>query len=358
MKLDYSLTDSHDRIDCVNQLLTETSPNEINKNYLQYMSDYILCTSRKNQTKEERKVERPILTKNREATVSKRQVSFEEIVSKLENGEDGLYALLASDNNQKLDRKELLSEKDYEEIPILKEYLKQIHQLQRAFEKAPKEKRYGLKKQIIETWQQMYMVRTSARGGQIRGAASQAKSMIKLNLDENITFDENQMPVSDGVISLFNPTHVSFLLCYYSVLKQESQEEIQSDMFHLLLDLENLVERALQPYPMLYDLLIWKIDGLENAEIQYLMTRNYGVSHTEQYYSTLWRKRIPKIIAECAQKEYIVWYYFNEEYGQWKKCNRCGEVKLAHPLFFSKNSSSRDGYYSICKECRNNKNKN
>jgi len=50
-----------------------------------------------------------------------------------------------------------------------------------------------------------------------------------------------------------------------------------------------------------------------------------------------------------------MWYYLQKEKGKWKKCSRCGQVKLAHNKFFSKNNSSKDGFYSICKSCRNNK---
>jgi len=63
------------------------------------------------------------------------------------------------------------------------------------------------------------------------------------------------------------------------------------------------------------------------------------------------------MIAERAQKEWLIWHYTNEERGKWKKCNRCGEIKLAHNMFFSKNNTSKDGWYSICKDCRNKKTK-
>lgn len=52
---------------------------------------------------------------------------------------------------------------------------------------------------------------------------------------------------NDGPISLFNPAHISFLLCYYSQLKEECYDNIDSDMFCLLLDLEELVTRTLLP---------------------------------------------------------------------------------------------------------------
>ena len=67
--------------------------------------------------------------------------------------------------------------------------------------------------------------------------------------------------------------------------------------------------------------------------------------------------RIAKILSEKAKEDYLIWYYSEVEYGTWKRCSRCGEVKLAHNRFFSKNNTSKDGWYSICKECRNSKNK-
>ena len=58
-------------------------------------------------------------------------------------------------------------------------------------------------------------------------------------------------------LSLLVPTHVSFLLCYYSALKQECFDDLQSDIHFLLLDLEDLVESALlEKHPMLYDIVI------------------------------------------------------------------------------------------------------
>ena len=36
------------------------------------------------------------------------------------------------------------------------------------------------------------------------------------------------------------------------------------------------------------------------------------------------------------------------------KCSKCGEWKPVHPMFFGKNST-KNGYYSICKDCRSKK---
>ena len=61
------------------------------------------------------------------------------------------------------------------------------------------------------------------------------------------------------------------------------------------------------------------------------------------------------MIAKETEARYLDYYYLNVAKGKYKKCSRCGEIKLAHPKFFSINKASKDGYYSICKECRRRK---
>lgn len=357
MTLDYSLKTTDERIQCVNQVISETPPEKLTRQYLSYMADYILFVNDKNQTKKERKSDDGgILTKNRKITINKREISFEGLVASLENGEDGIHTMIINDKNQIMDRREPITQEDIENIPYLQEYMETINKLNDQLKTAVGKSRYIIKSQIIETWQAMYMIKASAQGIPMkRYPTNYIKTMAHLNLDENITIDEEGMPHSDGNVSLFNPHHVSFLLRYYPILKEESYDDFQNDMRFMLMDLENLAEKTLRDnHPLLWDLLIFKIDGVPNEEIKHKLESMYNVSHSEQYYSTLWCKRIPRLIAEQAQKDWLIWYYTNEEYGHWKKCGRCGEIKLAHPMFFSRNTSA-DGWYSICKECRSKK---
>ena len=351
--LDYNLSTPEERIEYVNTLLENNINEELPNKYLTYLADYILFVADKNQTKKERNAEHSIVTKNREITVSKRQVSFEEVVSNLENGEDGIYALISNDKNKILDYREPLTNEDFEKMPELTGYLNIIERLKAQFKKAKGQKKFSLKKQIIETWQQMYMLKASYTGAPARTKTpAQIKSLAHMDLDETIYLDANGYPQSTCMVSLYNSEHVSVLLTYYNQLKQESWEDLRSDMHWLLIDLDNLIARTLKDKPILRDLLDWKIAGYTNDEIQIFMNSKYGIQHTNQYFSTLWRNRIPKMIVEEAQKHYLVWYYTHNHTGTWKRCGKCGQLKLAHPLFFSKNNS-KDSYYSICKECRN-----
>jgi hypothetical protein len=182
------------------------------------------------------------------------------------------------------------------------------------------------------------------------------KNFSSLDLSENIIVTEDGKVESDGLISLFNPKHISAILCNYSKLKEDSYGKFKSDAYYFLWDLENLVENTLkEKYPLYYDLIVYKIDGKQNAEIQDLFIKDYDTKYSLEYISSLWRNKIPKMLAEAAEKEYLIWHYTEVEKGQWKRCSKCKQIKLAHNYFFSKNKTSKDGYYSICKECRNKK---
>jgi hypothetical protein len=182
------------------------------------------------------------------------------------------------------------------------------------------------------------------------------KTFAKLDLSEEIKFNEKGEAYSTGMISLLNPKHVSALLCHYVKLKEQIWGSFSSDSYYLMADLDNLVEKTLKnKYPLYYDLVVMKIDGKSNLEIQEELQKKHGIKHSVEYISSLWRNKIPKLIAEQEQQDYLIWYYTEVEKGKWKRCSRCGEVKLAHNKFFSKNKTSKDGYYSICKVCRNKK---
>lgn len=113
--------------------------------------------------------------------------------------------------------------------------------------------------------------------------------------------------------------------------------------------------RALADYPVYRSIVQYKIEGYQNTEIKEMLEQEHGVTHSLEYISSLWRKKIPNLISSAAEDEYLSWYYLNIEKGKYKKCSRCGEIKLAHNKYFSYNKTSKDSFYSICKTCRNKK---
>ena len=184
------------------------------------------------------------------------------------------------------------------------------------------------------------------------------KGLNKIDLSEKIWIDEEGEPQSTGLVSLFYPDHVSAILRNYLPLKAETAAKFQSDFYYLMHDFDNLLRKCLKNnYPMYYDIFCWKTQDKSNAEIQALLEEKYQTTYSFEHISSLWRNKIPKLLAEQAKEDYLIWHYTEVERGKWKKCSCCGERKLAHPKFFTRNKTSKDGWYSICKACRQEKNR-
>ena len=95
------------------------------------------------------------------------------------------------------------------------------------------------------------------------------KSSHTLDLTDNIEITPEGNIVDRTIISLFNPAHVSVLLCNYSKIKENSWDRLNSDIRYVMMDLENTIDTVLKKdYPMYFDILVYKIDGKQNLEIQ------------------------------------------------------------------------------------------
>lgn len=150
MDLDYSLETPEERVAYVKDLLDKNPP-PYSSNTLKILADYMLFVRDRNQTKKERKSEYPLLTPNREFTIDKRQVSYEGLIDKLENGEDGLYNIIRNDKNQILDPKDPITEEDIAEIPGIKECMDVIISLKNQLEGASNYRRKQLNQAIKDT---------------------------------------------------------------------------------------------------------------------------------------------------------------------------------------------------------------
>ena len=347
--LDFSLETPQERIALVEKIISETPQEQLTSYYLIKMADYIVLPIEKKERKNKQ-----ILTENRMKTINKRETSFEGLVNKLENGEDGIYNMMTHDKNIIFTHNKKYTEEEINEIPGLKEYMEAIENVEKTFQTASGIQKKKLKTQLIEMHQDKYELGKSYKKPIY--LINKIKSISRLDLTEKIYEDAAGDVHSTGIINLFDPKHISTLLCNYSKIKEDVWDNFNSDVKWLMEDLDTLVDKTLKDdYPLYYDLLIYKIDGKSNAEIQSLLFEKYEIKHTVEYISSLWRNKIPKMIARKAADEWLVWHYTMKEHGKWKRCSRCGEIKLAHPHFFSRNNTSKDGFYSICKSCRNKK---
>ena len=284
-------------------------------------------------------------------TINKRETSYEGLVSKLENGEDGLYNLIHEDKQTILQPKISITKQDLIDIPYLAQLRDSITQWEAALRKATGRNAYRIKKALIEMRKDQYIIKQAFKPPVTPNKLTFQHSYIPL---DDTTPDPNSPPSG---ISFMDPQICGAFLQNYSKLKQDSSENFISDTWYLIYDLERLIDKALEPYPIYQTIVECKIDGVSLLDIQQKIQIEYGIKHSPEYISALWRRKIPKLIAAAAEEQFLDHYYLNVEKGKYKKCSRCGQIKLAHNKYFSKNNTSKDGFYSLCKECRNKKRK-
>ena len=345
LKLDYTLESPEERKQLVEKILEEC-PNPTPQ-YLETLADYLVLCMEKQEKKE-----RKLLTENRMATVNKRETSFEGLVSQLENGEDGIYGMISNDKNQIFQPKVMITKKDVEEIPGLAQLREAIKMWEQKLKTASGRDAFIIKTAIIELRKDQYIIKDAYRKPIIPKNITRSKHFIPLESD--FSFDDEGYVVPEGV-SLCDPKVVSAILCNYSLMKQESWGEFEKDLWYLMQEFDEVADAALKEYPLYDRICEYKVDGLQNIDIQEKIQMEFGIKHSVEYISSLWRNKIPKLIASEAEDRLLSWYFLNEMKGKYKKCSRCGEIKLAHNKYFSKNKTSKDGFYSICKCCRNSK---
>lgn len=296
-----------------------------------------------------------LLTDNRMATINKRETSLEGLVAQLENGEDGIYNLQNDSKVTIFQPKVMITKKDVEEIPELRQVREAIKRWEERLKTATGRDAFIIKQTIIELRKDQYLIKDAFRGT-FRFQSVTHSGKWPIELEEDFTLDENGYVVPEG-FCLADPKVCSAILCNYNVCKGASAGHFDQDLYYLMMDFDDLFEEALKDYPIYKRICEYKIDGFQNVEIQGLLQEEFKTTHSLEYISGLWRNKIPALIASLAEDKLLDWYYLNIEKGKYKKCSRCGQIKLAHNKYFSQNKTSKDGFYSICKCCRNTKNK-
>lgn len=334
MFLDYTIEDAQERISFLNNSSIDSNSN------LEECADYILASLPKTKS---------ILTNNRLATINRRETSLEGICEKMETGENGLHNIL-SDLGKRgfLTQKNSITKEDIEKNTALKELVAAIAQVESQYAAAEGKRKQLLKRQLIQMRQDQYVLKNGFK----KTFSSTTKVPHSISYDSRYYLDEDGEPHTEGFIDIFNENHIHLILNNYTPLKNAVAANLSSDLWYIMQDFDDLAAAALRDTPYLQMLLTLKTEGWTNAEIQAKLVHRFGKSYTIEHISNLWCHKIPKLIKERAVQQFLEWYYTEIEYGSWKRCSCCCQVKLANPHFFTRNCTSADGFYSICKECR------
>lgn len=119
--------------------------------------------------------------------------------------------------------------------------------------------------------------------------------------------------------------------------------DVQTDLGCLIMDLKNLIKQCEFTESQKEVLELLEQGKMEN-EIKDILHIDQKSTHS----------RIVGIINKIVKQyenNYTDWYYLNICKGEYKKCSKCGEIKLIKEF----NKKGKQGYSGVCKECRNKK---
>lgn len=123
------------------------------------------------------------------------------------------------------------------------------------------------------------------------------------------------------------------------LLRVHKGVDLQDDLSCILVDLENLINKIEFTDKQRKVLELWS-NGLATGEI----SKKLNVK-PNTVVSCL--NGVLDLIIKQYEKEYEEWYYLNIRKGEYKRCNKCGNVKLVSQ--FGKNG--KKGLRSCCKKC-------
>ena len=324
------------------------------------MANYILEASEK----EDKIKKHEILTRNRLKTIQEREISFEQLL-KEENNElsnsyiQSLEIKKNENKNKLLCHKISLTEKDKQNkyIQQIEEQIKQINSWIRDPEYSYKEDIPKLKSLVINLRKDEFLIKSSINKTIIfTKLAFNKRKEINYYAPTGYENEQGQyIFISDSTFYFHNFKHLAALLQNYQQLKESNAADIQSTMHWILIDFENLVEYAFEnnKNEKYKDIVLLKMKGLSNEEINEELILKYGKGFSINYMSSLLNKNIPKLLADKYKQYTNEWYYTYKQYGKWKTCTKCGKVKLANTYNFAvRKSGGKYGLRAECKECR------
>ena len=149
-------------------------------------------------------------------------------------------------------------------------------------------------------------------------------------------------------IDFTNPEHIYLLIKQYQDLRIQADQDVESTAGALIKTLDFYIERAKLDEVRLI-ILKGKLMQQQNDQISVELLE-IGVTHSENYISTIFKKNVCNDIAAAARLNYDE-FLARDSDDMWKKCSCCGEWKLRDTREYMRKNKSSDGFAGKCKKC-------
>jgi hypothetical protein len=173
---------------------------------------------------------------------------------------------MTEDKNQIFQPKVSITKQDLEDIPCLKQLRESIEYWEQKLKTATGKDVFKIKKTLIDLRKDQYVIKNAYRRPiAFTQAVRSSKNFIPL--EGSVSIGKDGRVISKGVV-LTDPAVCSAILCNYSRLKQDSWGDFESDTWYLIYDFETVCDKALEDYPLYMKIVEYKIDGMQNIDIQ------------------------------------------------------------------------------------------
>ena len=255
-----------------------------------------------------------------------------------ESLEEGV-ALLRHQKNYKKAKDEVVTSEDLKKYPELREYKKEIDRLS-AYIKEDRLDEFVEYMQLkghvkIKTEKQAKYFLTNHIGLLKKDMLQCKIELVKPIVWKQPLKDEGSPDWNE--FDELNNSHIKSLLQLY---KESEIYDFQDDLGCMFQDLENVLSEVKLTNKQREVLNLW-MSGMTIKNISKELNRDK--STISRMLDTIVEK-----IVQVYEEQLENWYYLNIRKGEYKKCSKCGEVKLINKF----NKNGKKGYLSICKKCR------
>lgn len=155
--------------------------------------------------------------------------------------------------------------------------------------------------------------------------------------------------LAKNLLDFRNPDHIYLLFENYEDLAI-SQIDVPESTINSILETIDFYTDFAHLSDSKKEILRLKKLKYTNDQIQKILSEKFGLSHTANYISTIWKQKICVEISEAATLHFE--YYMERENPlHWKECNTCGKTKLRDSREFVRKAKSSDGLSNRCKVC-------
>ena len=250
------------------------------------------------------------------------------------NSEGSEFAVFKIEKNYKKEIKDKVTAEDVKKYPEVKAYI-DAYNINLAEYKA-----LGKKENLTneESKRKYYLKKTLSS---LKVDALDTKLAFERPIKWKQALKDNGCPNWD-YLDLMDREHIKCLL------QIPLNEDLQNDLACIRTDLENLIKRTKFTDRQKEVLDLWMRD-VPISKDKYRGSKGIAeILELSQPRVTKALNQAIDSIIETYVEELEDWYYLNINKGKYKKCSKCGEIKLVQR--FDKNG--KRGYMSMCKECR------